>query len=65
MEGHLQHGVRKVILSCPPDNNSIERTVVLGVNHHTILPTDNIISNASCTTNCVAVMIKVLHDEFG
>ncbi|MEG1556754.1 MAG: type I glyceraldehyde-3-phosphate dehydrogenase, partial [Bacteroidales bacterium] len=65
LEGHLQHGVRKVILSCPPDNNSIERTVVLGVNHHTILPTDNIISNASCTTNCVAVMIKVLHDEFG
>lgn len=65
LEGHLHNGVKKVILSCPPNDSSIEKTVVLGVNHHILLPTDRILSNASCTTNCVAIMIKVLNDEFG
>lgn len=65
LEGHLRNGAKKVILSCPPDDDSIEKTVVLGVNDHILSPTDTIISNASCTTNCVAIMLKVLDDEFG
>ncbi len=65
LQGHLKNGVNKVILSCPPNDNSIDRTIVMGVNHHEILTTDKIISNASCTTNCVAVMLKVLKEEFG
>ena len=65
LSGHLRNGARRVILSCPPDDDSIERTVVLGVNDHLLQPTDSIVSNASCTTNCVALMLKVLCDEFG
>ena len=65
LEGHLKNGVKKVILSGPPQDHSIDRTVVMGVNHRDILPTDSIISNSSCTTNCVAIMLKVLKEEFG
>lgn len=65
LEGHLHNGAKKVILSCPPDDASIERTVVMGVNHQTIRPTDLIISNASCTTNCVSIMLKVVNEVFG
>lgn len=65
LQGHLCNGVKKVILSCPSGDNSIERTIVMGINHNEILPSDNIISNASCTTNCVAVMLQVLKEEFG
>ncbi len=62
---HIRGSVKRVILSCPPDDASIERTVVLGVNERTITDSDRIISNASCTTNCIAVAIKVINDEFG
>lgn len=65
LKGHLRDTVKKVVLSCPPDDSSIERTIVMGVNQHTIKETDVIISNASCTTNCIAVMLKVINDEFG
>lgn len=65
LQGHLRGSVKRVILSCPPDDASIERTIVMGVNEHTISEKDDIISNASCTTNCIAVMLKVMHDEFG
>lgn len=65
LQEHLSNGVKKVILSCPSGDNSIERTIVMGVNHHKIQPADTIISNASCTTNCVAMMVKVLIEEFG
>lgn len=65
LEGHIRNGAKKVILSCPPDDDSIKKTVVLGVNDHILTPTDTIISNASCTTNCVAILLKVLCDEFG
>jgi glyceraldehyde 3-phosphate dehydrogenase len=65
LQGHLNNGVKKVILSCPANDNSIDRTIVMGVNHQDILPIDKIISNASCTTNCVAIILKVLKDEFG
>lgn len=65
LQGHIRDGVRRVILSCPPDDSSIERTIVMGVNDHTLTASDDIISNASCTTNCIAVMLKVMNDEFG
>jgi glyceraldehyde 3-phosphate dehydrogenase len=61
--GHLEGGARKVIISAPATNEDI--TIVLGVNDDKYDPSrHNIISNASCTTNCIATMIKVLHDNF-
>lgn len=60
---HLKAGAKKVILSAPPKDDSI-KTVVLGVNDHILSGKDNIISNASCTTNCAAPMLKVL-EQFG
>lgn len=57
-EKHLIAGAKKVILSAPPNDDI--KAVVLGVNDHIISPKDTIISNASCTTNCAAPMIKVL-----
>ena len=61
--GHLKAGAKKVILSAPPKEEAI-KTVVLGVNDHILEKTDVIISNASCTTNCAAPMLKVL-EQFG
>ncbi len=61
---HLQSGVKKVLISAPAKGEDI--TIVLGVNESAYNPTKhNIISNASCTTNCVAPMVKVLHQNFG
>jgi glyceraldehyde 3-phosphate dehydrogenase len=61
---HLEAGARKVIISAPGKNEDI--TVVLGVNHRSYDPeAHDIISNASCTTNCLAPVVKVLHDAFG
>tara|TARA_B100001057_G_scaffold462716_1_gene515939 strand:+ start:84 stop:1055 length:972 start_codon:yes stop_codon:yes gene_type:complete len=57
---HLNNGAEKVIISAPAKN--VDRTVVYGVNHTDILPTDNIISSASCTTNCLAPIVKVLDE---
>lgn len=56
---HLAAGAKKVILSAPAKDDDI-RTVVMGVNDNLLLPTDTVISNASCTTNCAAPMLKVL-----
>jgi glyceraldehyde 3-phosphate dehydrogenase len=62
--GHLSAGAKKVIISAPAKNEDV--TVVMGVNHTDYDPaTDNIISNASCTTNCLAPMAMVLRDAFG
>ncbi len=62
--GHLNGGAKKVIISAPAKNEDV--TVVLGVNEDDYDPSQHrVISNASCTTNCVAPMAKVLHDEFG
>lgn len=61
---HLTAGARKVIISAPPKTNDI-KTVVLGINEHILSPDDTIISNASCTTNCAAPMIKVLEENWG
>jgi glyceraldehyde 3-phosphate dehydrogenase len=61
---HLQSGVKKVIISAPARNEDI--TIVLGVNEDQYDPKKhNIISNASCTTNCIAPVVKVLQDSFG
>jgi glyceraldehyde 3-phosphate dehydrogenase len=60
---HLKAGAKKVILSAPAKEDSI-KTVVLGVNDHILVAEDVIISNASCTTNCAAPMLKVL-EQFG
>ena len=62
--GHLTGGAKKVIISAPAKNEDL--TVVLGVNQDQYDPSvHNVVSNASCTTNCVAPMAKVLHDRFG
>ncbi len=57
---HIQAGARKVILSAPANDESI-KSLVLGVNDHVLKHDDVIVSNASCTTNCAAPMLKVLH----
>ncbi|MES2286221.1 MAG: type I glyceraldehyde-3-phosphate dehydrogenase [Bacteroidota bacterium] len=61
---HITAGAKKVIISAPANSSDI-KTVVLGVNDSLINGTDLIISNASCTTNCAAPMIKVLDESFG
>jgi len=60
--GHLKAGAKKVILSAPPKDNT--PIFVMGVNHKSLRADQNIISNASCTTNCLAPLAKVLHDKF-
>ncbi len=59
----LDAGARKVLISAPADG--VDATVVYGVNHHMLSPDMTIISNASCTTNCLAPMAMVLHETFG
>lgn len=63
-EKHIKAGAKKVILSAPPIDDSI-KTVVLGVNEHILDGSEKIISNASCTTNNAAPMIKVINDLCG
>ncbi len=62
-EKHIQAGAKRVVLSVPPKDDI--RMVVLGVNEGDITPDDQVISNASCTTNCLAPMAKVLQEQFG
>ncbi|MFH1799061.1 MAG: type I glyceraldehyde-3-phosphate dehydrogenase [Candidatus Omnitrophota bacterium] len=61
---HLEAGAEKVILTVPP-KDEIDNMIVLGVNSESLRPEDKIVSNASCTTNCLAPMVKVLNDNFG
>jgi glyceraldehyde 3-phosphate dehydrogenase len=61
---HITAGAKKVIISAPPKKDDI-KTVVLGINDEILLADDLIISNASCTTNCAAPMIKVLDENWG
>ncbi|EAT59108.1 type I glyceraldehyde-3-phosphate dehydrogenase [Chlorobium ferrooxidans] len=61
---HLTAGAKKVIISAPA-KDKIDATIVLGVNGDSITGKEEIISNASCTTNCLAPMVKVLQDSFG
>ena len=61
---HLKAGAKRVIISAPGKGDDI-KTIVLGVNDEEIAETDQIVSNASCTTNCIAPIMKVLEDNFG
>jgi len=60
---HLDHGAKKVLISAPAKN--VQRTVVYGVNHRQLLADDRMVSNGSCTTNCLAPLAKVLNDSVG
>ena len=62
-QAHIDAGARKVVISAPAGNDL--PTIVFNVNHKTLTKEDTIISAASCTTNCLAPMAKVLHDNFG
>ena len=64
VEWHLQAGAKKVVLTVPP-KGELDNMVVLGVNDDTINPEQKTLSNASCTTNCLAPIAKILHDSFG
>ena len=61
-QAHLNAGAKKVVISAPPADAPM---FVMGVNHKSVKPTDNIVSNASCTTNCLAPIAKVINDNFG
>lgn len=63
---HLSAGAQKVVISAPVKGDSSDvKTIVLGVNEETVVPDDQILSNASCTTNCVAPIMKIIDDAFG
>src|SRR4051812_37043759 len=64
LQKHIDAGAERVILSAPA-KDKLDATIVLGVNDQTLKPGDRIVSNASCTTNCLAPMAKVLHEAFG
>lgn len=64
-EMHLRAGAKKVIISAPPKGDKPVREIVMGVNENTYDPRDEVISNASCTTNCLAPVAKVLDEKFG
>ncbi|WP_429927072.1 type I glyceraldehyde-3-phosphate dehydrogenase [Achromobacter xylosoxidans] len=61
---HIKGGAKKVIISAP-GGKDVDATVVYGVNHGVLKPTDTVISNASCTTNCLAPLVKPLNDKLG
>ena len=61
---HLEAGARKVVISAPAKGEGA-KTIVIGVNEDTVTENDKILSNASCTTNCIAPVMKVLEDNFG
>ena len=61
---HIDAGAKRVVLTVPP-KDAIDAMVVMGVNEDTLKPTDLIVSNASCTTNCLAPLAKVLDERFG
>ncbi|MBR2795838.1 type I glyceraldehyde-3-phosphate dehydrogenase [Candidatus Saccharibacteria bacterium] len=63
-KAHIKAGAKKVVISAPAKGEGA-KTVVLGVNEDVVKSDDKIISNASCTTNCIAPIMKVLEDEFG
>lgn len=61
---HLKGGAKKVIISAP-GGKDVDATIVYGVNHMVLKASDTVISNASCTTNCLAPLVKPLHDKIG
>ena len=63
-KAHIDAGAKRVVISAPAKGEGA-KTIVLGVNEEAVTPDDLILSNASCTTNCIAPIMKVLEDEFG
>ncbi len=61
---HLQGGAKKVVISAP-GGKDVDATIVYGVNHDVLKSSDTVISNASCTTNCLAPLVKPLHEKIG
>src|SRR6195256_5989718 len=61
---HLKGGAKKVVISAP-GGKDVDATIVFGVNHETLKAAHTVISNASCTTNCLAPLVKPLHDKIG
>ncbi len=61
---HIEGGAKKVIISAPA-GTEVDATIVYGVNHDTLKASDTVISNASCTTNCLAPLVKPLHESIG
>ena len=61
---HLKGGAKQVLISAP-GGNDVDATIVYGVNHGVLKKTDTVVSNASCTTNCLAPLVKPLHDKLG
>ncbi|MEM6998236.1 MAG: type I glyceraldehyde-3-phosphate dehydrogenase [Pseudomonadota bacterium] len=61
---HISGGAKKVIISAP-GGNDVDATIVYGVNHDVLKSSDTVISNASCTTNCLAPVAKVIHENIG
>jgi glyceraldehyde 3-phosphate dehydrogenase len=64
LQGHLTAGAKKVVLTVPP-NDEVDAMVVMGVNDESLKPEHRIVSNASCTTNCLAPLAKILDESFG
>lgn len=60
---HLTAGAKKVLISAPAQD--VDKTIVYGINHQNLTDKDTIVSNASCTTNCLATLVKPLHDKLG
>lgn len=66
MQKHLAAGAKKVLLTAPAASaDDVDATIVMGVNEHVITPDLKLVSNASCTTNCLAPVAKVIHEKFG
>lgn len=63
LQEHINSGAKKVVISSPADQSV--KTIVLGINDDAVQSSDTILSNASCTTNCLAPMVKIMHDHFG
>jgi D-erythrose 4-phosphate dehydrogenase len=61
---HIKQGAKKVLFSHPASQD-VDATIIYGINDNTLIATDNIISNGSCTTNCIVPVIKVIDDAFG
>ncbi|RSK42563.1 erythrose-4-phosphate dehydrogenase, partial [Rhodovulum iodosum] len=60
---HLENGSRRVLISAP--GAGADKTIVYGVNHETLTASDTVVSNASCTTNCLSPVAKALNDAIG
>lgn len=63
-EKHISQGAKKMLFSQPAEND-VDATIIYGINHESLTKTDTVVSNASCTTNCIVPVLKVLDDNFG